>query len=485
MSKKSKSKNGVKITPKARKFNKVLLAAKKALDSIGVKFHLHFGTALGAHRERSFIEHDDDLDVGVFYKDVNEMSKVKEIEKAMSENGFDLVAKLGRLEESYEMQFEMNGIGFDIFWIHEGEYRGKKYYILSSYYGMCDNLPKKKCVWSLRPYKTEKINFLGEVYNVIPTKTLVDSYGKDWMTPKKFSYHEGLETGAYRGLLTDYYKPRPTDNKIAFCFLLYDRHKHSDAWVKFFNGDKFPVKNFNIYTHLKEINEHTQQWVADHHIKSIKTGWCEENLVYAWIKLLEAALKDPNNKYFTLSSGECIPLFNFTETYKKITSSSKSRINIDFNAEVTQDTGLLYADQWVVLNRKHARMLVNLKKTEEGKKFIKETRKRLCKDDSCYCPDELFPLNWFVKKYGKPSSKEFKKEIRVIPTTYTKWDGVHPSPIKLTTPKMMKLRDEICNSGAVFARKFNPKAGRTLTMTCGKYTRKSVKKSKKIKKSKK
>jgi hypothetical protein len=469
----------INITSKAKKFNKILLAAKNALDSIGIKFHLHFGTALGSHREKSFIEHDDDIDIGVFYKDVNKSSQINQIEKAMIENGFRLEAKLGKLEESYEMQFEMDGIGFDIFWIHEGEYRGKKYYIFSSYYGMCDDLPKKKCVWGVRPYKTEKINFLGEIYNVIPQKTLVDSYGDDWMTPKKFGYHEGLETGAYRGLLTDYYDPRPTNNKIAFCFLLYDRHKHSDIWVKFFNEDKFPEKNFNIYTHLKEVNENTQKWVSDNSIRSIKTGWCEENLVFAWIKLLETALKNPDNKYFTILSGECIPLFNFVDTYKKITSSSKSRINIDFNAEATFNTGLLYADQWVVLNRKHAKILVNLKKTIEGKKYMKEMKSLLCQEDSCYCPDELYPINWFVKKYGNPSSSTFKKEFRCIPSTYTYWDGVKPSPIKFNTPKMLKKRKTICNSGSLFARKFNSKSGRILGMSCEKYKTKSVKKSKK------
>jgi phosphorylcholine metabolism protein LicD len=59
------------ITQKAKDFNKVLVSAKKALDSIGMKFHLHAGTSLGAYREHSFIEHDHDIDIAVFYKDAN------------------------------------------------------------------------------------------------------------------------------------------------------------------------------------------------------------------------------------------------------------------------------------------------------------------------------------------------------------------------------------------------------------------------------
>lgn len=455
----------VKITPKAKKFNKILVAAKQALDSINIPFHLHFGTALGAHREKSFIEHDDDIDIAVFYKDVNQPSQVREIKRAMEDAGFTIEATLGKIDDNFEIQFSMDDIGFDIFWMYEGKYRGKKYFITSSYYGACDNYPRKRCIWGYRPYKPVTLDFLGHSYQAIPTKTLVDSYGEDWKIPKVFGYHEGLESG-YKSLLADYYKPRPTNNKIAFCFLLYDTHKHSQSWIKFFNSDKYPIKNYNIYTHLKEINKNTQDWLVDHKIQSIKTGWCEENLVYAWIKLLQKALKDPDNKYFVILSGECIPLYDFSTTYKKITSTKKSRINIDKNAEATFDTGLAYADQWVVLNRKHAKELVKLKTTKEGKDFRKSIKKTICTDDVCFCPDELYPANWFIYKYGKPSSKTFRKQFKIQQTTYTKWDGIKPNPIKFTSVKLKRYKKSICKSPAFFARKFNSKAGKLLAMNC-------------------
>jgi hypothetical protein len=450
---------------KEQRFNKVLQKCKEALDSIKIKFHLHFGTALGAHREKSFIKHDNDIDVAIFHKDVNTTSQVRKIQKAMEEHGFVLSSKLGNINDTFEMQFEMNDIGLDIFWIKEGSYRGKKYYIYSSYYGMCDELPKKKCIWGMRPYKTEKVNFLGKEYRVIPKKTLEDLYGKDWTTPKIYDYYEGL-AGAFKGLIPDYYKPRPTNNKVAFCFLLYDTHKHSNLWTKFFSGDNYPVKNYSIYTHLKTVSDKTPQWVYDHRIRNIKTGWCEENLVMAWIKLLQEALKNKDNKYFALLSGECIPLYNFVKTYKKITSSKKSRVHIDYNAESYVNSGLLYADQWVTLTREDAKMLVKLKTSEEGKKFRKEMRKMMCEDSYCYCPDEIFPIGWFVKKYGKPSSEIFKKHIRIITSTYTYWDGKKPHPVKFNSKTLKKKKKEMCKSGALFARKFNSKAGREIAMSC-------------------
>ena len=46
---------------KEDRFKKVLEAAKDALDSINLPFHLHSGTALGAHREKTFIKHDHEI----------------------------------------------------------------------------------------------------------------------------------------------------------------------------------------------------------------------------------------------------------------------------------------------------------------------------------------------------------------------------------------------------------------------------------------
>jgi len=452
------------MTTKSKKFNRVLVDAKHALESIDIPFHLHSGTALGAHREHDFIEHDNDIDLAVFYKDVHTKKQVDDIIFVMEEHGFELLSQNGTLKRGYELQFNhtKKDVDLDIFWIYEGTYRDKEYYILSSYFSQCDEMKYRTCVWAYRPYKPVRINFLGHTYDVMPIQTLVDAYGKDWMTPKKFNYEQGLNNG-YKSLIRDYYEPRPTDNKIAFCFLLYDTVVHSKQWINFFNQDKYPVQSYSIYTHLKKISDRTQEWVKDHHIRAIKTGWCEENLVWAWIRLLTEALKDPDNKYFVVLSGECIPLFGFWETYKKITSSKKSRININSNAESTVETGLKHADQWVILNRKHAKKLVELHTTEEGKEFVKYLRKKIDR----FCPDEIYPIEWFIDQYGKKSSESFKKEFRIVQTTWTYWDNIHSSPRKLNSPKMTKMKAEICKSDALFARKFNKKAAGELSGTCG------------------
>ena len=295
-------------------------------------------------------------------------------------------------------------------------------------------------------------------------------YGNDWKKVKKFGYYEGISEGGYKGFITDYYKPITIKTKIAFCFLLYDTVKHRSTWETFFNQDRFPLKSYSIYSHIKKKTEKTPDWIKDVRVKTIPTEWCGKSLVKAWIVMLKEAYKDPKNKYFCLLSGECIPLFTFSEIYKKIVRSKKSRINIDYEAEIFLENKLYYADQWVILTRHCAQLLIDLIDTKEGKEYLKYLDKRMCTDVYCSCPDEIYPINWFIHKLGKPSSKGFKKHLRNKVSTYTYWDdsSSKPHPVKFSFPKMKKMRKDICNSGALFGRKFNNKAAKELAMKCNK-----------------
>ena len=450
---------------KQLKFQKVLEAAKTALDSINIPFHLQAGTALGAHREKKFIPHDHDIDLGIFATDVPSIKTVYKILNAMTREGFTIEQKFGKLKRGYEIGFRKNGVPLDIFLIYKGNYRGKSYYINGSYYGLCDELKFSVCIFGTRPFKVQNITFFGKKYKSIPKQTLTDIYGKDWKTPKKFDYFEGL-AGGYKGLLTDYYNPRPKNRaKIAFCFLLYDRVVNNDLWIKFFKQDNYPIKSYTIYSHIKEITKKTPEWIIKNKVKPIDTDWCESNLVYAWIKMLRKALKDPNNQYFTLLSGSCIPLFDFNTTYKKITASKKSRLSIDIKARVYKESGLYYASQWVILNRYGAKLLLELKDTKDGVNYRKKIYYKLKNAPSC--PDEVYPINWFIHKLGKPSTPAFKKHFRNKTSTFTNWtkkDNTHPTTY---TKKLIKRdKKKICDSGAIFARKFTETSAPYLMMKC-------------------
>ena len=94
---------GKKLTKKQKLFTKCLTQAKLALDSISVPFHISDGTALGFYREEAFIEHDPDIDLGVFVEDYKD-----DIIPAMVKNGFKFIKTYGQVENGQEFTFEFN-----------------------------------------------------------------------------------------------------------------------------------------------------------------------------------------------------------------------------------------------------------------------------------------------------------------------------------------------------------------------------------------
>lgn len=91
----------------------ILKIAHTALSEINLFYWFEFGTLLGVVRDGKLIEHDTDIDIGVFLDDYS-----IEIERTLIKHGFRKIhrfeidgGKYG-LEESYEL----NGVSFDIFY---------------------------------------------------------------------------------------------------------------------------------------------------------------------------------------------------------------------------------------------------------------------------------------------------------------------------------------------------------------------------------
>ncbi|GAG86727.1 unnamed protein product, partial [marine sediment metagenome] len=180
-----------------------------------------------------------------------------------------------------------------------------------------------------------------------------------------------------------------------------------------------------------------------------------------------------------LLSGSCIPLYSYRDTYKKITSSDRARIS--YKKDPTKKKEKMYfAHQWVILNRKTATDYARLadRKDVKARTFIKKMR-RIYKDNDVivgnkpvigleesdmHCPDEVYPINWFIKLYGKNMDKYIKRQM----TTYTRWDmdkdPDHPQTFNIKTVK--KYKKSICGRGHIFARKFNKQAAAYIGMNC-------------------
>jgi hypothetical protein len=178
---------------KQKKFNQCLSDMKKILDNANQKFFLISGTLLGYYREKAFIDHDQDIDIGIFYDDLNINIK-NMISKSKS---FKLYKEYGKYKDSYELTFKhKNGVNIDIF-IH---YKIKKnYYYTSSFGNLCNKKKEKYCKFGHYINSLKKIKFLNNNY-YIPCNTkeyLVEQYGMKWNKPKKVSYIEGLNGGYF------------------------------------------------------------------------------------------------------------------------------------------------------------------------------------------------------------------------------------------------------------------------------------------------
>ncbi|KAL3629194.1 Glycosyltransferase bc10 [Castilleja foliolosa] len=160
--------------------------------------------------------------------------------------------------------------------------------------------------------------------------------------------------------------------KIAFLFIARNRIPLDMLWDVFFQGDA--ENRFSIYVHsrpgfmLNTVTTRSSFFLGRQINNSIQVDWGEVSMIQAERILLQNALMDPYNERFLFLSDSCIPLYNFSYTYDYIMSASTSfvdsfadtkegRYNPKMHPVIPVDNWRK-GSQWVVLNRKHAGIVV-------------------------------------------------------------------------------------------------------------------------------
>lgn len=155
-----------------------LIGAREILVSLDITFWLTDGTLLGYFREGDLIEHDSDVDLGLYIYDYSD-----EIIPAFERAGFDLKYVLGEKKQGLELSFIRYGVKVDLFFFYrengrvwhgawEGLDKGRKRNLIKYYYDAFD---------------LKEIEFLGNRFNV-PADTLKyveTKYGEGWRNPVK------------------------------------------------------------------------------------------------------------------------------------------------------------------------------------------------------------------------------------------------------------------------------------------------------------
>ena len=229
-------------------FEKTLLDANKNLRNI--KFALSFGTALGYYREKQFINHDNDIDLIVFRKDIETEN---DIINAMSEN-FDLIHKRGKFEDGLEYTFRHKNthVNLDIFIMYEEP----NFYWYSSYEGLFYDIQIR---FKFPKLEFNKVVFLNENFYITPTEYLNVDYGDSWIFPRDISYNYMMANDfGFRWFKDDEYEndcevPVLSDNFIT------DYFKDN---VFYINLDKDVDRNENVLNQFNKLKIKAQRFSA-------------------------------------------------------------------------------------------------------------------------------------------------------------------------------------------------------------------------------
>ena len=166
-------------------YKDLLRRAKEALDELKIPFFLSSGTCLGYYREGSFIDHDYDIDIGVFHEDYNN----KIIDK-FSEKGLNLYRVWGTIESGYELSFRLPNTSLgkhaklDVFLHYKKDDKIRWITYMYKYKKIKKKTYRynKKVIFEVPKFKLRKVNFMGLKVNVpSPTENYLENhYGPTW-----------------------------------------------------------------------------------------------------------------------------------------------------------------------------------------------------------------------------------------------------------------------------------------------------------------
>ena len=145
--------------------------AVQALEAAGVTAWLTDGTLLGAIRERGFIEHDQDMDLGAMITEYTPAA-LHELDAA----GFTIRKTLGTKARGLEHKLARDGFHLDIFWHYDSKGGGV-------WHAAWDK--GRMLRFDYTRLVLERLAFLGREYWAPspPRLHLVQKYGPDWRTP--------------------------------------------------------------------------------------------------------------------------------------------------------------------------------------------------------------------------------------------------------------------------------------------------------------
>lgn len=253
--------------------------------------------------------------------------------------------------------------------------------------------------------------------------------------------------------------------KIAFMFLTKGPLPLAPLWERFFNGHKLL---YSIYIHSLPSYEARFPFTSVFYGRQIPSQiaeWGRMSMCDAERRLLANALLDISNEYFVLVSESCIPVYNFTVTYRYITRSKYSFMGAfddpgpfgrgRYNPNMLPEVNISQwrkGSQWFEVNRKLASIIIS--DVTFYPKF-----QEFCRP-ACYVDEHYFPTLLTIRAPNLIANRSL---------TWVDWSrgGAHPATFganDVTEEFMKKLHegrecvynDKPSSVCYLFARKFAP-----------------------------
>ena len=235
--------------------------------------------------------------------------------------------------------------------------------------------------------------------------------------------------------------------KLALCFLIVEKIECESLWAEWLKGNEDKVL---IFIHSKYKFKPTTDFfrTQSHIVETVPTSWGGYGLVEATLKLFENALEfTEEDMRLILISDTTVPIKKFQYIYNFLWNDKRSFI-FECNKEQRFPRYLNVAkslrhncvvkhSQWIILNRRHAQILLNASSTIE----------RIY--SKIWIPDESWALT-FLNYLN-----ESENVCIDLMTTYVNWTEENTlSPYTFSQIPMELFKKILVEPSYLFARKF-------------------------------
>ncbi len=229
--------------------------------------------------------------------------------------------------------------------------------------------------------------------------------------------------------------------KVAYLFLVYKDVAHPRLWEQYFKGHEDTTR---ICCHAANIKKTSTPFLKNNLIPYwVSTAWGSLGLVIAQLELIRYALRDRSVQRLVFCSDSCVPIKTYENTYKSLFEQDKTWIKTSVSpilarmSKVTQIDTKHHRknDQWVMLNRRHAEMLIRFN-------FISDFSK-------CVIPDEHY-VGTVLTQLGQEDSFLQQNQTAIDWHRISQVQMTPNEHVVISSENIQKWRD----SPSIMARKF-------------------------------